>query len=72
MGFVSSHGRSGYRQDHFDQILITGKRDQPTRGVLYQTSVEAEDLLDLLLKEFEIRPSGAGRAARLGPLTSSS
>jgi type II secretory pathway predicted ATPase ExeA len=36
-------------------------------GVLYQTSVEAEDLLDLLLKEFQIRGHFAGsRAARLG------
>jgi type II secretory pathway predicted ATPase ExeA len=36
-------------------------------GVLYQTSVEAEELLDLLLKEFEIRGHFSGsRAARLG------
>lgn len=67
MGFVVLTGEVGTGKTTLIKSLLREKEASQRVGVLYQTSVEAEDLLDVLLKEFEIRsPLGAGRAARLG------
>jgi general secretion pathway protein A len=66
MGFVVLTGEVGTGKTTLIKSLLREKEASQRVGVLYQTSVEAEDLLDVLLKEFEIRnPLGAGRAARL-------
>jgi general secretion pathway protein A len=67
MGFVVLTGEVGTGKTTLIKSLLREKAASQRVGVLYQTSVEAEDLLDLLLKEFEIRGHfGANRAARLG------
>jgi general secretion pathway protein A len=67
MGFVVLTGEVGTGKTTLIKSLLREKQASQRVGVLYQTSVEAEDLLDLLLKEFEIRGHfGASRAARLG------
>jgi len=67
MGFVVLTGEVGTGKTTLIKSLLREKHASLRVGVLYQTSVEAEDLLDLLLKEFEIRGHfGANRAARLG------
>ena len=67
MGFVVLTGEVGTGKTTLIKSLLREKETSQRVGVLYQTSVEAEELLDVLLKEFEIRnPHGAGRAARLG------
>lgn len=67
MGFVVLTGEVGTGKTTLIKSLLREKEASQRVGVLYQTSVEAEDLLDVLLKEFEIRGHhGAGRAARLG------
>jgi general secretion pathway protein A len=67
MGFVVLTGEVGTGKTTLIKSLLREKEASQRVGVLYQTSVEAEELLDVLLKEFEIRsPLGAGRAARLG------
>ncbi len=67
MGFVVLTGEVGTGKTTLIKSLLREKETSQRVGVLYQTSVEAEDLLDVLLKEFEIRGHlGAGRAARLG------
>jgi len=67
MGFVVLTGEVGTGKTTLIKSLLREKDASQRVGVLYQTSVEAEDLLDVLLKEFEIRGHlGAGRAARLG------
>jgi general secretion pathway protein A len=67
MGFVVLTGEVGTGKTTLIKSLLREKEAGQRVGVLYQTSVEAEDLLDLLLKEFEIRGHfGASRAARLG------
>lgn len=67
MGFVVLTGEVGTGKTTLIKSLLREKEASQRVGVLYQTSVEAEDLLDLLLKEFEIRGHfGASRAARLG------
>jgi general secretion pathway protein A len=67
MGFVVLTGEIGTGKTTLIKSLLREKDARQRVGVLYQTSVEAEDLLDLLLKEFEIRGHfGASRAARLG------
>jgi general secretion pathway protein A len=67
LGFVVLTGEVGSGKTTLIKSLL---RDQPAGqrlGVLYQTSVEAEDLLDLLLKEFAVRGHfGGSRTARLG------
>jgi general secretion pathway protein A len=67
LGFVVLTGEVGSGKTTLIKSLL---RDQPASqrlGVLYQTSVEAEDLLDLLLKEFAVRGHfGGSRTARLG------
>jgi general secretion pathway protein A len=67
VGFVVLTGEVGTGKTTLIKSLLREKETQHRVGVLYQTSVEAEDLLDVLLKEFEIRGHfGASRAARLG------
>jgi general secretion pathway protein A len=67
MGFVVLTGEVGTGKTTLIKSLLREKVASQRVGVLYQTSVEAEDLLDLLLKEFEIRGHfGGSRAARLG------
>jgi general secretion pathway protein A len=67
MGFVVLTGEVGTGKTTLIKSLLREKEAGYRLGVLYQTSVEAEDLLDLLLKEFEIRGHfGSSRAARLG------
>jgi type II secretory pathway predicted ATPase ExeA len=67
MGFVVLTGEVGTGKTTLIKSLLREKEVSQRVGVLYQTSVEAEDLLDVLLKEFEIRGHfGASRAARLG------
>jgi len=67
MGFVVLTGEIGTGKTTLIKSLLRDKMAGQRLGVLYQTSVEAEDLLDLLLKEFEIRGYfGGSRAARLG------
>ena len=67
MGFVVLTGEVGTGKTTLIKSLLREKEAGLRLGVLYQTSVEAEDLLDLLLKEFQIRGHfGGSRAARLG------
>jgi general secretion pathway protein A len=67
MGFVVLTGEVGTGKTTLIKSLLREKEASQRVGVLYQTSLEAEDLLDLLLKEFQIRGHfGGGRAARLG------
>jgi general secretion pathway protein A len=67
MGFVVLTGEVGTGKTTLIKSLLREKGANQRLGVLYQTSLEAEDLLDLLLKEFQIRGHfGGSRAARLG------
>ncbi|MBU4231301.1 MAG: AAA family ATPase [Proteobacteria bacterium] len=67
MGFVVLTGEVGTGKTTLIKSLLREKGPGQRLGVLYQTSVEAEDLLDLLLNEFQIRGHFAGRrVARLG------
>jgi general secretion pathway protein A len=67
MGFVVLTGEVGTGKTTLIKSLLREKEARQRVGVLYQTSLEAEDLLDVLLKEFEIRGHfGNSRAARLG------
>ncbi|MGA9754712.1 MAG: AAA family ATPase [Desulfobaccales bacterium] len=67
VGFVVLTGEVGTGKTTLIKCLLREKEATQRLGVLYQTSVEAEDLLDLLLKEFQIRGHfGGSRAARLG------
>jgi general secretion pathway protein A len=67
MGFVVLTGEVGTGKTTLIKSLLREKEAGLRLGVLYQTSVEAEDLLDLLLKEFQVRGHfGGSRAARLG------
>jgi general secretion pathway protein A len=67
MGFVVLTGEIGTGKTTLIKSLLREKEAGLRLGVLYQTSLEAEDLLDLLLKEFQIRGHFSGsRAGRLG------
>jgi general secretion pathway protein A len=67
MGFVVLTGEVGTGKTTLIKSLLREKEAGLRLGVLYQTSVEAEDLLDLLLKEFQVRGHfGGSRSARLG------
>ena len=66
MGFVVLTGEVGTGKTTLIKSLLREKEATQRLGVLYQTSVEAEDLLDLLLKEFQVRGHFTNRAARLG------
>ena len=66
MGFVVLTGEVGTGKTTLIKSLLREKEATQRLGVLYQTSVEAGDLLDLLLKEFQVRGHFTNRAARLG------
>jgi general secretion pathway protein A len=67
MGFVVLTGEVGTGKTTLIKSLLREKDASQRVGVLYQTSIEATDLLELLLKEFQIRGHfGGSRAARLG------
>jgi general secretion pathway protein A len=66
IGFVVLTGEVGTGKTTLIKSLLRAKEVTQRLGVLYQTAVEAEDLLDLLLQEFQVRGHFASRAARLG------
>ncbi len=65
VGFVVLTGEIGAGKTTLIKSLIKNYSGKHRLGVLYQTSVGAEDLLELLLQEFEVRGQFNTRAARL-------
>lgn len=65
VGFVVLTGEIGAGKTTLIKALIKNYSGNHRLGVLYQTSVGAEDLLELLLIEFEVRGRFTSRAARL-------
>ncbi len=65
IGFVVLTGEIGTGKTTLIKSLLKAKAGKQRLGVLYQTSFDAGDLLELLLKEFEIQGHFSTRAARL-------
>jgi general secretion pathway protein A len=65
VGFVVLTGEIGAGKTTLIKALIRNYSGNHRLGVLYQTSVGAEDLLELLLQEFEVRGRFTSRASRL-------
>jgi general secretion pathway protein A len=65
VGFVLLTGEIGAGKTTLIKALIKSYSGDHRLGVLYQTSVGAEDLLELLLQEFEVRGRFTSRASRL-------
>lgn len=65
VGFVVLTGEVGAGKTTLIKAIIKAYGGNHRLGVLYQTSVGAEDLLELLLQEFEVRGRYTTRAARL-------
>jgi general secretion pathway protein A len=65
LGFVVLTGEIGTGKTTLIKSLLKARAGQQRLGVLYQTSFGAEDLLELLLKEFEIKGQFHSRATRL-------
>jgi general secretion pathway protein A len=65
VGFVVLTGEIGAGKTTLIKSLIRNYSGNHRLGVLYQTSVGAEDLLELLLQEFEVRGRFTSRAAKL-------
>jgi general secretion pathway protein A len=65
VGFVLLTGEIGAGKTTLIKVLIKNYSGNHRLGVLYQTSVGAEDLLELLLQEFEVRGRFTSRASRL-------
>ena len=65
IGFVVLTGEIGTGKTTLIKSLLKAKAGKQRLGVLYQTSFDAGDLLELLLKEFEIRGHFSTRASRL-------
>ncbi len=65
VGFVVLTGEIGAGKTTLIKSLLKNYSGNHRLGVLYQTSVGAEDLLELLLQEFEVRGRFSSRAARL-------
>ena len=65
VGFVVLTGEIGAGKTTLIKALIKNYSGNHRLGVLYQTSMAAEDLLELLLQEFEVRGKYTSRAARL-------
>ena len=65
VGFVLLTGEIGAGKTTLIKALIKSYSGNHRLGVLYQTSVGAEDLLELLLQEFEVRGRFTSRASRL-------
>jgi general secretion pathway protein A len=65
VGFVVLTGEVGTGKTTLIKSLLRTKEANQRLGVIYQTSIGAEDLLELLLQEFEVRGHYTTRAARL-------
>ncbi len=65
LGFVVLTGEIGTGKTTLIRSLLKAQAGKQRLGVLYQTSFDAEDLLELLLKEFEIPGHSHSRASRL-------
>ena len=65
LGFVVLTGEIGTGKTTLIKSLLKARAGKQRLGVLYQTSFGAEDLLELLLKEFEIKGQFHSRATRL-------
>jgi general secretion pathway protein A len=65
VGFVVLTGEIGAGKTTLIKALIRNYSGNHRLGVLYQTSMAAEDLLEMLLQEFEVRGNFTSRAARL-------
>jgi general secretion pathway protein A len=65
VGFVVLTGEIGAGKTTLIKTLIKNYSGNHRLGVLYQTSMAAEDLLELLLQEFEVRGRFTSRASRL-------
>jgi general secretion pathway protein A len=66
VGFVVLTGEVGTGKTTLIKSLLRQRERNLRLGVLYQTSVGAEDLLEWLLKEFEVPGRVVSRTARLG------
>jgi general secretion pathway protein A len=64
-GFILITGEVGTGKTTLIKSLLKTAGRQQCIGVIYQTSFEAEDLLELLLREFRITGRFSTRAARL-------
>jgi len=64
-GFVVLTGEVGTGKTTLIKSLLRSRERDQRLGVLYQTSMAAGDLLELLLKEFEVRGHYSSRTARL-------
>ncbi|MDD3579940.1 MAG: AAA family ATPase [Desulfobacca sp.] len=65
MGVVVLTGEVGTGKTTLIKALLKTRERNQRLGVLYQTSLKAEDLLELLLAEFQVRGHFNSRAARL-------
>jgi general secretion pathway protein A len=65
VGFVVLTGEVGTGKTTLIKSLLKSRERNQRLGVLYQTSMGAEDLLEVLLREFEVRGHYASRTARL-------
>lgn len=65
LGFVVLTGEIGTGKTTLVKSILKTSHNRQRIGVLYQTSFGAEDLLELLLKEFGVRGHHPSRASRL-------
>lgn len=65
VGFVVLTGEVGTGKTTLIKSLLRSRESDQRLGVLYQTSMAAGDLLDVLLREFEVRGHYANRTAKL-------
>jgi general secretion pathway protein A len=65
VGFVVLTGEVGTGKTTLIKSLLKSRERNQRLGVLYQTSVGAADLLEVLLKEFEVRGHHNSRTARM-------
>lgn len=65
VGFVVLTGEVGTGKTTLIKSLLRSREKGQRLGVLYQTSLGAEDLLEVLLKEFEVRGHYGNRTVKL-------
>lgn len=65
VGFVVLTGEVGTGKTTLIKSLLRSRESGQRLGVLYQTAMAAGDLLEILLREFEVRGHYASRTARL-------
>lgn len=65
VGFVVLTGEVGTGKTTLIKSLLKSRETSQRLGVLYQTAMGAEDLLEVLLREFEVRGHYASRTTRL-------